>query len=538
MHIRHSLIAAGLLLSASGSLAAEGKLVPEIHFLTWPAARYQQFFETSNYMAEKWRELGLKVRLDPVAYPNPMLAMWFRDHQFDVVLSSLSAAPHRFEPDFFTNAQFNSKNVQPGDWNVGEYKNPRVDELGRAQLGVYDRNKRREIILELQKVLADDPPEIVINYISQAFPINTSTVAIDDYQNSPEGVRANQNVLRMKAKNGNAVRIGWTVSYTTFNPFVANTLADAEMVALIYDRLLWIGGDGTPELMLAKSINVVNDTTIDVTIRPGHTFSDGKPVTAEDVKFSFEYLKKWEAVSLKSYLSRVASVEVVGGDTVRFTLSEPYAPFIMHTLGQIYILPKHVWATVVEDKGLKRPQEFANTNPVGSGPYTLKYNKEGQEVYLAKRTDHFARPQSDILHIAFGSAEVLAQTLRKGDIDVSFQPLVPAAVEEFSSVKNIKIYNGYSNGIISARFKTTGPVFWNRDLRRALVHATPYEQINQDIYNGQAKTSASAITPMNPFWHNASLESPRLDMAKARQILEDAGFTWDKDGALRFPPTN
>jgi len=534
MFMKHTLVAAALLLS-SPSLAQDGKPVPEIHFLTWPEAKYQQFYETSNLMAEKWRELGLKVRLDPVAYPNPMLAMWFKDHRFDVVLSSLSAAPHRFEPDFFTNAQFNSKNAEPGNWNVGEYKNSRVDELGEKQLGIYDREKRKGIIFELQKALNEDPPEIVINYIRQAFPINTNTVMIDDYQDSPEGVRANQNVLRMKSKTGNAVRIGWTVSYTTFNPFVANTLADAEMVALIYDRLLWIGGDGRPELMLAKSIDVVDDTTIDVSIRSGRTFSDGKPVTAEDVRFSFDYLKQWEAVSLKSYLSHIVSVEVVKPDTVRFKLRQPYAPFIMNTLGQIFIMPKHIWAGLVEEKGLKRPQEFTNKEPVGSGPFTVKYHKEGQELYLTRRADHFANPQSDILHIAFGSAEVLGQTLLKGDIDVSFQPLVPTAVAEFSKAPNIKVYNGYSNGVITARFKTTGPVFWNRDLRRALLYATPYEQINTEVYDGQAKTSASAITPMNPFWHNASLETPRFDLSKAREILKTAGFTWDRNGVLHFP---
>ncbi len=529
-------ILAACLLASSTALAQQARPVPEVHFLTWPEARYQQFYESSSLMAEKWRELGLRVRLDPVAYPNPMLAMWFREHKFDVVLSSLSAAPHRFEPDFFTNAQFNSKNSQPGNWNVGEYSNPRIDELGEKQLAIYDREKRRELILEMQKILHEDPPEIVINYISQAFPINTANVSIDDYQDSPEGVRANQNVLRMKSKTGNPVRIGWTVSFTTFNPFVANTLADAELVALLYDRLLWIGGDGSPELMLATAIDVVDDTTIDVTIRSGHTFSDSRPVTAEDVKFSFEYLKQWEAVSLRNYLRPVAAIEVVNPQKVRFKLTQPFAPFIMNTLGQVYILPKHVWQNLVEEKGLKRPQEFANTAPVGSGPYTVRHHREGQELALARRADHFAKPQSDILHIAFGSAEVLGQTLRKGDIDVSFQPIVPTAVAEFSAAPNVKVYNGYSNGIISARFKTTGPVFWNRDLRKALTYATPYDQINNEVYDGQAKTSSSAITPMNPFWHNASLEKPRFDMARAREILKQAGFTWDARGVLHFPP--
>jgi len=534
-NVSKALIATGLTMAPFAAMAAEGKLVPEVHFLSWPAAKYQVYAESSNYIAEQWRKLGLKVRVDQVAFPNPMLAMWFKEHKFDVVLSSLSGAPYRLEPDFFTYAQFNSKNAAPGNWNVGEFSNATVDKLGEQQLGMYVPEKRREVIHDLQKALHDNMPEIVLNYTVSSFAINSDNMSIDDYQHSPQGIRANQNILRMKTKSGKAVRIGWTVSYTTVNPLVASTIEDLDLVALMYDRLIWIAPNGSPEMMLAKSFEVVDDKTVDVQIRTDHTFSDGKPVTAEDVKFSFDYFKKWEAVYLKKYLSRLASVEIRGKDTVRFKLSQPYAPFIMNTLGQVYVLPKHIWSTLVKDKGLKKPQDFANTKPIGSGPYTLKYRKEGQEVYLSRRADHFAKPKSDILHIIFGSAEVIGQTLKKGSIDASFQPLVPTSISEFTSAKNIKIYDAKSNGYNSARFKVTGPVFWNLDLRRALSHAVPYQAIIDEIYGGNASKSASSITPVNAYWHNASLPEPKLDLDKAKAMLKDAGFTWDGDGRLHFP---
>ena len=94
---------------------------------------------------------------------------------------------------------------------------------------------------------------------------------------------------------------------------------------------------------------------IDVTIRTGHTFSDGKPVTADDVKFSFDYMKEWKAPYFTQHLSRVASVEVLAPDKIRFRLTEPYAPFIMNTLGQMYVLPKHVWEPLVTELGIAEP---------------------------------------------------------------------------------------------------------------------------------------------------------------------------------------
>ena len=514
----------------------QAKPVPEIHFLSWPAAKYQQYSEAARYIVEEWRKLGLKVNLDEQAFPNPMITMWFKDHKFDAVLSSLSGAPYRMEPDFFTNAQFNSKNAAPGNWNVGEFTHAKIDELGTTQLGIYDAEARKKVVLDLQKEIVAEQPEAVVVYSIRTFAMNKDNMSIPDYQVSPQGVRDNQNILRMQAKHGGAVRIGWTVSISTLNPLVATTIEDTDMAALLYDRLIWIGADGKPQMWLATALNVIDDKTVEVKLRTGHKFSDGKPVTADDVKFSFDYLKQSNAAYFTKYLDRLASVEIVNPETVRFKLSEPYAPFIMNTLGQVYVLPKHIWATITTDTGVAKPQDFPNKQPVGSGPYVVKYWKEGQELYLSKRADHFAKPQSDVLQIIYGSAEIVGQSLRKGDIDVSFQQLAAAAIDEFKAAKNIELFTVHTNGYESVRYKTTGPVFWNRDLRRALFHAIPYDAIVNEVYGGNAGKSSSPIVPVNAFWHNASLEKPKLDLDRARAILKEAGFTWDASGRLHFPP--
>ena len=207
----------------------------------------------------------------------------------------------------------------------------------------------------------------------------------------------------------------------------------------------------------------------------------------------------------------------------------------MNTLGQMYVLPKHVWEPMVEDLGIENPQQFANDNPIGSGPYKVKYRREGSELYLERREDHFDPAISDLLYIVYGSAEIVAQSLKTGSIDVSFQPVPPPAVAEFESHESIELIEAQSNGIMSLRYKTTGPVFWNRDLRRALYHAIPYERIVDEIYAGKAVLTATPITPVNSYWHNADLPKPKFDPEKARQILEEAGFTWDGEGRLHFP---
>jgi peptide/nickel transport system substrate-binding protein len=527
----------GAALVASPVAAQQGQPVPEIHFLTWPAATYSHFAETSRYVAEEWEKLGLKVRLDPQAFPNPMLQMWFTEHKFDVVLSSLTGAPHRMEPDFFTNNQFNSANEAPGQANVGEYANPKFDAIGNEQIKIYDPEKRRPLIFELQRMIVEDQPDAVLSSVVQVFAVNKNNVEFDPYVESPQGIRANANQTRMRSKRPqDLVRIGWTLEYTVLNPMAARTIEETEVAALLYDRLFWIGADGSPVPRFATGYETVDDTTIDVTIRTGHNFSDGKPVTAEDVKFSFEYMKEHKAPYFTQHLARIASVDIVAPNKLRFKLTEPYAPFIMNTLGQMYILPKHVWSTLLADTGLKTPQQFTNSQPVGSGPYTVRYRREGSELYLARRKDHFAPPLADLLYVVYGSAEIVSQSLKAGSIDVSFQPLPPAGIKEFESDSRLALFEAKSNGIMSLRYKTTGPVFWNRDLRRALFHAIPYEKMANEIYGGRASLSATPITPVNAFWHNPNLPKPAFDPEKARAVLKEAGFTWGADGRLHFPP--
>jgi peptide/nickel transport system substrate-binding protein len=533
---RAALLVGAALLAGSAS-AQQGTPVPEIHFLSWPAATYSHFAETSNHIVEEWEKLGLRVRLDQVAFPNPMLQMWFTDHKFDVVLSSLTGAPHRMEPDFFTNTQFNSANTAPGASNVGEYSNAEFDRIGNQQIKIYDPEQRRPLIYELQRMIVEEQPEAVLSSVVQVFAINKNNVEFDPYVEHPQGIRANANQTRMRSKRGqNLVRIGWTLEYSVLNPTAARTIEETEVAALLYDRLFWIGADGKPVPRLATGFQTVDDTTIDVTIRTGHTFSDGKPVTAEDVKFSFDYMKEWKSPYFAQHLARVASVEVLAPDKIRFRLTEAYAPFIMNTLGQMYVLPKHVWEPLVSTQGIANPQQFANREPVGSGPYTVRYRREGSELYLARRENHFAPPLSDLLYVVYGSAEIVSQSLKTGAIDVSFQPLPPAGIDEFANDPKLALYEAKSNGIMSLRYKTTGPVFWNRDLRRALFYAIPYERIVNEIYGGRAALTATPITPVNAYWHNPNLPKPAFNPEKARAMLKEAGFTWAADGRLHFPP--
>ena len=113
--------------------------------------------------------------------------------------------------------------------------------------------------------------------------------------------------------------------------------------------------------------------TVDVTIREGMKFHDGKPLTSGDVKFTFDLMIKHKAPYFKTCLGPVKSVEVIDLYKIRFHLEKAYAPFVTQTLTMIPLLPKHVW------EKLEKPKEYQNSELVysftkifGDNPQTHK----------------------------------------------------------------------------------------------------------------------------------------------------------------------
>ncbi len=508
---------------------AEGPVAPGITFLTWPAAAYQHYFETSNYIAESWRELGVDVTLNPQPFPSPMLGMWFTERDFDVVMSVLSGSPARLDPEFFTVTQFIEATSAPGGMNVGGFNSPELEELHAEQRRLYDPEKRREVIYRIQELLHEEQPEGLIASVINTMAINTDVAHLDEYRDSPDGVRSIWNLIRLEpAGDATDVRLGWTIDQDSWNPLTLRTLEDLDRVSLIYDRLVVTGPDGRPEMWAATEIEVVDDTTIEVSLRDDLVFNDGEPVTAEDVAFTFRFLKANEAVYFRSVLESLEDVQAENG-MVRFTLSSPSASFVSQALGQIPILPEHVWSEI-ED-----PVNHPNIEPVGSGPYNLAYWRQGQEIAFTRNEDHFMEPRADLLMIQYGSAEVLAAGLRRGEIGVSLQPIVPTVVELFEDEEHLQLIRAQSNGHMSARYNLDHPLLSHKSVRQALAHAIPRDMIIQDILNDDAVAIATPLVPVNAYWSHPDLEVQEYDLDRAREILSEAGFSWDDSGRLRMP---
>src|ERR1700730_8152339 len=167
----------------------------------------------------------------------------------------------------------------------------------------------------------------------------------------------------------------------TFNPYVSTSLGTQEnMQSLTYEPLLEFNlmqPTAKPVPWLASAYQWSNgNKTLTFTIRKGVKFSDGKPMTAADVAFTFNLIKKVPALDVNSVWSVLSSV-TQSGDNVVLAFKAPSVPYFYYIADQIPIVPEHVWSKI------SNPVTYADSNPTATGAYTVKPCTPQNITYVA-----------------------------------------------------------------------------------------------------------------------------------------------------------
>ncbi len=174
-----------------------------------------------------------------------------------------------------------------------------------------------------------------------------------------------------------------TTFVRNFNPF-SQTSARYTTLDFMYEPLVVFNRlkANEPNYRLAESYELADDLkSITFTLRDGLKWSDGEAFTADDVIFTYDYIKQFPALDFISISQQLASVEKVDERTVRFNLNEPNS-LIANTIVGMPIVPEHIWSEVTD------PVTFANENPVGSGPMT-EITRFTPQVYEQCRNPHY-----------------------------------------------------------------------------------------------------------------------------------------------------
>lgn len=322
---------------------------------------------------------------------------------------------------------------------------------------------------------------------------------------------------------GGSLSEGKVGSPQFINPLLAITDADRDLSALVYAGLMGVAPSGGLEPVLAEGYSISEDgKSYTFTLRKNAVFSDGTPVTSDDVVFT---VGKAQDAALKSpEYANWAGVTVAALDphTIRFTLTKAYAPFIeLTTLG---ILPSRLWQNISSGEF---PFSTFETNPIGAGPFTVANvgrNASGliKNITLeANKRYALGRPYLDTLYFTFYSrVEDLASALQGGSVESAYD--IPL------------------NGALIAPYARVFAVFWNpsekqvyarSEVRKALSLALDRKAIVTDVLGGYATPIFGPVPPGGSITQ-AALPQSDNPISDAAKTLETGG--WAYDGAARI----
>lgn len=291
----------------------------------------------------------------------------------------------------------------------------------------------------------------------------------------------------------------------------------------IFDGLLARDADLKLKPALAKSLPEVTDDglTYTYTLRKGVQFSDGEPLTAADVVFTYRtILDEQTNNTSRSELDAVKDVRASGDDKVVFTLKYPYAPFAGRTV--LPIVPEHI-------AGKQDPNTGSfNTEPVGTGPYVLSAWSKGEKLTFKANPDYWGgAPKVKTFTMAvIADDNVRATRLRSGDLDGAVLP--PNLAATFKSDAGMKSYEARSYDFRAVTLPTAGKVTGDRAIRQALDAAVDRKAMVDKVLDG-AGTPAYGPLPVDDPSFAKGIERTQ-DLGKARRILDEAGWKTGKDG--------
>jgi peptide/nickel transport system substrate-binding protein len=340
---------------------------------------------------------------------------------------------------------------------------------------------------------------------------------------------------------GGTVRIGLPGYPDSLNPGLAVLAESYTIYELVYDTPISVTATGEWIPKLATEWSVSEDgLTWTMTLVDGVTFHDGEPMTADDLKFTIELFRDTEYPLLTSYAEPFVEVTVVDDTTIELVTEDPMSePLFSQNMAAMYVLPQHIWEN--ED-----PQEFANEEMIGTGPFTFVEASQGEFVRLATNPDYWGTVAAidDVIFQTMTNADARITALTTGEVD-ALTEFPATAITTLENAENVVVNSASTPGgqLRDIFFNITTeencpadvgvcnghPALKDLAVRRALAHGVNKEQIIQLSWLGTAEPGLSLVTPGHGDFYASELTDYAFDIAEANALLDEAGYE-DTDG--------
>jgi peptide/nickel transport system substrate-binding protein len=316
-----------------------------------------------------------------------------------------------------------------------------------------------------------------------------------------------------------------------FIRFWATTTTSSEVIDLVFSSLYDFNEkqDIIPDLAVGQPTFSDDKLTMTIKIRTDAKFSDGTPVKADDVVFTYNIpLHADYKGPRKGTFEKVTKVEKMDESTIKFTFKEPHAGFI--DMMPYNILPQHLLKDVAI-KDMDKSEFFKK--PIGSGPYKLDEWKQGQYLRFTRNDTYFAgKPAIEkITAKIVPDANAMMAQLQTGEVNVIGVPADNLAViEQYAKTSGkLQLLKGINASSYSyVGWNLTNPLFQDKRVRQALTMAIDRKAIVDSVAEGQGQV-VHTQTPPSYWTFTDDVPKFNYDAEKAKKLFADAGWK-DSDG--------
>ena len=313
--------------------------------------------------------------------------------------------------------------------------------------------------------------------------------------------------------------------FGTIDPAKISDYTDYMAAVNLYDGLVTVDAQGNLVPQLAESWVVSDDaTSVTFTLRADATFSDGSPVEAKDVVYSFERLLRINQGPANLFAGVVEPGNVTANDdgTVTFTLSKTFAPF-MATVPALMIVNSDV---VAENAGSDDAQEWLGSNVAGAGAYLLKSWDRGSQMTIVRDEDYYGGfgegPIDEVRWIITNDEATVRAMAASGELTMTSQFQSPETYAALVEMGRFRIESRATTTAFYLKLNSQVAPTDDVHIRRAIAHATDYATIREVIFPGEPM---STVLPAGfAAFHNADIPAPTYDLALAAEEVAKSAY--------------
>lgn len=374
----------------------------------------------------------------------------------------------------------------------------------------------------------------------------------DNKENKIQLVKAtNPDKLPDAAKNRkDTLVVGLDLPDGIFNPLYSDSAYDNQINETLFAPLLQIKADGTLDAGLSERAKISDDKkTYTFKLKDGLKWSDGQPITTDDIEFSYKVLADatysgpsdiatMDIVGWKDYKEgkskEISGLKKVDKQTIEVTVNNPIAP--MESYLAVTPIPVHYYGkNYVQGKADETLQPLHRKPEVTSGAYKFKSYTEGQEVDLVAN-ENFYLGKAKIPNLIFKvvSKDTYLQLLQTGEIDMVNATIKEETMEQIADMEFVDVHYWPNNGYGYMGFNLLGEnsKFKDPKVRQALTYGLDRKTIVENVYGPYADSLNIPQSALSWAFNDEGTEKYEFNTEKAAKLLEEAGWKKNSSGIL------